>query len=231
MTVPSQLFQLQETDTEIDSGERAVQEITRQLADNKAETELRAKLAVIQQKLDEMKKEQRTTEWEIDDLAGKLKTIDEQLYSGRIRNPKELTDLQHESDLLKARKRQVEDRDLETMEQVEQATREYDETDKRLKTLLAEREIKNAQLKADLERTQQSLAAAKQKRENQAAAIEPRAIAIYQDARKKRGTAVAKVEQGLCMGCRIALPVADFQRAKAGELVQCGSCGRALFFS
>ncbi|MDI6814491.1 MAG: hypothetical protein QMC90_00160 [Dehalococcoidales bacterium] len=42
---------------------------------------------------------------------------------------------------------------------------------------------------------------------------------------KQRGTAVAKVEQGLCRGCRISLSTAKLQQARSGSLVQCSSCG------
>ena len=39
----------------------------------------------------------------------------------------------------------------------------------------------------------------------------------------------ARVEQGICRGCRISLPTTDLQQARSGKLVQCSSCGRILF--
>ena len=53
----------------------------------------------------------------------------------------------------------------------------------------------------------------------------------YQELRKRKGLAVAKVEQGICQGCRITLPNTDLQRAKGGGVVRCSSCGRIIFLA
>lgn len=231
MSIASQLFHLQELDTELESNEQTVSEITRRLADNRAITEAQNKLAAERKKLDELTHQQRTTEWEIDDLTSKITAIESKLYGGKIGNPKELTDLQREADLLKARRSQFEDRDLETMEQVELATRSVSETEGQLKRLEAERQSQQKQLSAELERLRAAMANLKQERASLVAEIGPETVAIYQEVKNKRGTAVAKVEQGLCRGCRIMLPVTDFQRARTGALVRCGSCGRILFLA
>src|SRR3970040_1868135 len=138
MSVASQLYQLQEIDTEFESDEQAVKQIPRQLGDNKKVAEAKNKLATAHQRLEGLSKQQRSTEWEIDDLTSKLKTVEEQLYSGRVRNPKELTDLQREADGLKSRRSQLEEKALETMEQVETATRIAIDMDSELKRLESE---------------------------------------------------------------------------------------------
>jgi hypothetical protein len=56
-------------------------------------------------------------------------------------------------------------------------------------------------------------------------------LEIYQELRKRKGVAVAKVEQGICHGCRITLPNTDLQRAKGGGVVRCSSCGRIIFLA
>jgi predicted nucleic acid-binding Zn-ribbon protein len=49
--------------------------------------------------------------------------------------------------------------------------------------------------------------------------------------RSKGGTAVAKVERGLCQSCRMSLPSQHLQRVRAGrQTVNCSSCGRMLLF-
>ena len=45
---------------------------------------------------------------------------------------------------------------------------------------------------------------------------------------KKQGLAVARIEQGRCQGCKITIPVSELSQARAGDLVQCGSCSRVL---
>ena len=44
--------------------------------------------------------------------------------------------------------------------------------------------------------------------------------------------AVAKMERGLCQGCRMALPTQQQQRVRNGrQTVLCNTCGRILFLS
>lgn len=231
MSVASQLYQLQEVDTELESDEQAVNQISRQLGDNKTVTEAQSSLSTERQHLAELTRQQRSLEWEIDDLTSKLTTIEEKLYSGRVRNPKELADLQHESEGLKARRAHLEDKALETMEQVELAARIVTDMDSELKRLESEWQSQQKQLSADLEKLKAAIANLRQKRQLLAAGIDPQVLAIYQEVKKQRGTAVARVEQGLCRGCRIMLPVTEFQRAKTGALVRCGSCGRILYLA
>src|SRR3972149_7994159 len=103
MSIASQLHQLQEQDTELESDERAVSQITTQLGDNKTVTEAQSKLSAARQHLQELTKEQRSLEGDIEDISSKLTTVEKELYGGRVRNPKELTDLQREVEGLKTR--------------------------------------------------------------------------------------------------------------------------------
>jgi hypothetical protein len=49
--------------------------------------------------------------------------------------------------------------------------------------------------------------------------------------RSKGGTAVARVERGLCQSCRMSLPSQHLQRLRSGrQTVNCSSCGRMLLF-
>jgi predicted nucleic acid-binding Zn-ribbon protein len=78
-----------------------------------------------------------------------------------------------------------------------------------------------------------SLASMEQRRGELAARIDAASLELYQDLRQKRqGRAVAKVEQGMCQGCRLVLSMAELQRARISqELVQCSSCQRILYLS
>ncbi len=102
MSVARELYQLQELDQQIYAEEQALKQKTGQLGESEALVTARDKLASEQQRLDELKHQQHSAESEIDDLTAKITTIDEKLYGGSIRNPKELTDLQHEGNALKA---------------------------------------------------------------------------------------------------------------------------------
>ncbi|MBA7679986.1 hypothetical protein ES703_88293 [subsurface metagenome] len=61
--------------------------------------------------------------------------------------------------------------------------------------------------------------------------IDPHTTELYQQLKKQKVTAVAKVEQGICIGCRISLSTATLQQVRSGNLVQCTNCGRILYLA
>jgi len=229
MSVAKQLYQLQEIDLELESNEQALSQIVSQLGESQAVVRSRDELTSEQQRLDELKRQQNSLEWEIEDIVGKLATVEEALYSGRIKNPKELASLEHEVDGLKTRRIQLEDKVLEIMEQVELAIKSVATLNGELERLEAEWQSQQQRLSADIERLKAVLSDLKQKQQVLSTTIEPHAVEFYQRLRKQKGVAVAKVEQGRCCGCRILLPTTGLQRTKGSNLVQCSSCGRILF--
>ncbi len=231
MSIAKQLYQLQEVDLELESTEQAIRQMTSQLGESEALVRARNKLSMEHQRLEELRKQQRSLEWEIDDLAGKLTKAEGELYSGRIRNPKELTSLQQEVEVLKAHRDQLENKVLELMDQVEHTTKRLAVAENECKAVETEWHERQRRLSIDLERLKTVLSNLTQKRKQLAAEIESQVIDIYHGLRKQKGTAVARVEQGICRGCRISLPVSELQRARSGTLVRCGSCGRILYLA
>ena len=231
MGVAKQLYQLQEVDLEIESNERALSQIASQLGESQAVVRTQNQLELEQQRLEELRRKQHSAEWEIEDLVTKLTAAEETLFSGRIKNPKELTNLQHEVDGLKARRDQLEDRTLEIMDQVERSETSVARISNQLETLKAEWHRQQQQLSGELEKLKAILSDLGHKRQLLSDEIDPQAIEFYQELRKEKGTAVARVEQGICRGCRISLPTTELQQVRSGNLVQCSSCGRILFLA
>ena len=231
MGVAKQLYQLQEVDLELESNERALQQVTSQLGESQEVVRARNKLASERQRLEELKRQQHSLEWEIDDIATKLTATEDKLYSGSIGSPKELANLQHEVDGLKTRRSQLEDKALDIMEQVELATTSVATISSQLETVEAEWQSQQQQLSTDMEQLKAVLSNLKHKRQTLSAEIDPKATELYHELKEKKGTAVAKVEQGICRGCRISLSATELQRARSGSLTQCSSCGRILFLA
>jgi len=229
MSVAKQLYQLQEVDLELESTEQALSQIASQIGESQAVIRAQNQLRSEQERLEESKRQQHSAEWEIDDLINKLAAAEETLYSGRIKNPKELASLQQEVEGLKARRSQLEDKALEIMSQVEQAEASVATKSSQLKRLEAEWQSQQQQLSSEMERLKAIVSDLKQKWQLLAANIDSRAVELYGELKKQKGTAVAKVEQGTCRGCRISLSTAELQKARSGNLIQCTSCGRILF--
>jgi len=229
MSVARQLYQLQEVDLELESKEAAVKQLTSQLGESEALVNVRTRLAEEQKRLEELSRQQRSLEWEIDDLASKLTTAERDLYGGRIRNPKELTSLQQEAEALKARRNQLEDKTLEIMEQAETGRKNVTNLSTELKSIETAWQTHQQKLTAELEQLRSTLANLRQKQQLLATGVDSETLDLYHKLKKGKGTAVARVEQGICRGCRISLPVSELQQTRSGRLVQCGSCGRILY--
>jgi len=231
MNVTRQLFQLQGLDLELEAAGQALNKVTSQLGESEAVVTARSQLASERQHFEELTRQQHTLEWEVEDVSNKLTSVEDGLYSGRIRNPKELANLQHETDGLKAKRNQLEDKALEVMDQIEVATRSISAIESELKTLETEWQDQQQGLSAQLEQLKITITNLEDKRQLLAATIDPQATGIYHELKKQKGTAVAEVEQGICRGCRISLPVTELQRIRSDSLVRCSSCGRILFGS
>ena len=231
MNVSQQLHQLQEIDLEIEANERTLRQITGQIGEDEVIVRAQQKLASERQQLEELQRQQHTAEWEIEDLTDKIRPAEEKLYSGRITNTKELTSLQQEVEGFKAHRGQLEDKVLEIMEQVEQAQAKVATTGEELKKLETEWQNQQQKLSADMERIKALLADLRQKRQVLTDKIEPQTVTLYQQLRKQKTTAVAKVQQGICSGCRISLSTANLQQVRSGSLAHCTNCGRILYLA
>ena len=231
MTVAKQLYQLQEIDLELDSTEQALTQIASQIGESQEVVKARGTLESERQHLEELKHQQHSSEWEIDDIGTKLKTLEEKLYGGSIVIPKELANLQHEIDGMKLRRRQIEDKTLDIMDQVEATVANVDAISSQLETLEAEWQNQQQRLSADMEQLKAKLSELKHKRQQLLAEIVSEAVELYHELKNQKGAAVARVERGICCGCRISLPASELQRARSASLTQCSSCGRILFLA
>jgi len=231
MSIAQQLYQLQEVDLELAANQQQQARVSGQLGESQEIVRVRVTLEAGRQRLEELEKQQHTVEWEIEDLTAKLKATEENLFGGRIKNPKELTNLQREADELKARRTQLEDRALEVMDQAEATSKNITELTDELSRLEAEWRNQQEKLSTELAELKAAHAKLSDERQRLAAGIVPGTIEVYEQLRLRRGTAVARVEQGTCRGCQITLPTTELQQVRGGGLVRCGSCGRILFLA
>ena len=229
MNIPRQLFQLQEVDLQIEAREKAVERMTAELGENQVLLQARAGVAEQQKRLESLSSDQRSLEWEIEDITGKVKGFEKDLYSGRIRVPKELSSLQQEVAALKALRAQSEDKALVVMEAVDKTREEVTRLGAALKAVEAEWLSHQDSLKKNIESEKKSLSELTEKQQALVKEIDASALQLYRTLRKQKGTAVARVEQGICRGCRISLPVNELQNVRSGSFVQCSSCGRILY--
>ena len=233
MTTVADLYLLQEMDIEIQAKQTALADVETRLGESEELEEKRQEVEEQRHRLREAQKKQREAEWAVEEVRVKIQPVEEKLYGGTVKIPKELVGLQHDVDSLKARQRELEDRDLEAMSVVEEVERGLAETERRLSDMDAEWQAEQESLRQQKDDLQREIQELEQRRSSQAATIDAEMIRQYDVLRAlHQGRAVAKVERGICQGCRITLPMHVLQRARrANHLVHCTSCERILYLS
>jgi predicted nucleic acid-binding Zn-ribbon protein len=224
------LYQLQQVDSRLDELRARLAEVEASLTESPALRQARAEVAERERQLRDLQRRQRDLETAIEDLGAKIRELDDKLYSGKVTNPKELDGYYQEQLQLKARQRQLEDQMLEVMLALETAAAELAEARQRLAEVEAQWGEDQDRLQAEREDILRQVEALSAERARVAARADRLDLAVYEQLRQTRsGRAVAVVERGACSGCRVVLPVTDFQKVKSGQgLVRCGTCGRIL---
>ena len=231
MAISRQLYELQEIDNDIEHTSQTLELKNRKVGDRTVPDEAMSRLTAAQKNLDETRHQRRDAEAEVTDVTAKITEANKQLYGGRITNPKELSSLQQDINMLTNQKDQLETKALEVIDRMEEAEKEVVALTADHQKLEADWKNEQQRLVKDIEILNNALAVLQENRRELVTRIEPQAISLYERIRKQKKPAVAKVEQGICRACRILLSVAVLQKARGGQPAQCGTCGRILFIS
>lgn len=229
MSLAGQLYKLQQLDLELQRNQQELNEVENQLSDNKALVVAESKVASQKEQLEDAKRKQKSSEWELEDLQEKVRQIDSKLYSGKTKDPKELVNLEKEVKGLKSQIRTKEDALLGLMSQVEEIEAKVKTTAEELERLKREWEQRQETFRPRKSEIETVLAKLSGDRNGLAQQIDSEAFNIYERIRLTRGQAVVKVERGRCLGCHITVPTSQWQKAKAGDLIQCNNCSRILY--
>lgn len=229
MNLGKRLHELQQIDLNLENITQLLVELERQLSVNSELEDARGLADANRKRLAEFQSQQKSAEWLVDDLQAKLKPLQQKLYAGSVQNPKDLVNLQQQVAHLNNQVRDEEDKVLEIMDKVETLQKQISAGSDHVEELEKQWEVTKKRLMAQQTQLSEDLQCAERSRVDLANSIDPDHLLVYESLRaKKQGQAVAKIEQGRCQGCRIAVPVSELTQARSGELVRCGSCGRVL---
>jgi len=229
MNLGGQLYKLQQVDLEVQEKRRILKEVENFLGDDEPLIAAKSNLATQEEQLTETKKKQKRVEWELEDLQEKVRQVNHKLYNGNIKNPKELLNLESEVKSLKGRAKGKEDEVLELMVQVEELEDRVAISSKESQRLQKEWQEKQGTFGHKKTEIEVEIGELEKVRRGLAELIDLENLELYEQLRLTEGQAVARVERGRCQGCHIALPTSQWQKAKAGELVQCNNCSRILY--
>jgi hypothetical protein len=163
-------------------------------------------------------------------VEAKTKTYRDKLYAGKVTNPKELSSIEKEIDMLGRQKDKLEERILELMDIV----KDCKTTAASAESAMKQREDELAAVIAK-SRKENALLVAKIKellplREQAVVAVDPILMKRYEAARVRGGgVVVSKVEDDDCTACHMQIGVGLMRELKAGkEILTCDNCGRML---
>lgn len=225
------LSQLQKIDTQLDQINLRLKEITSIMAADQSIQEAEADLENTRQALRLAHRELQKAEEKVQNQRVKIETSDAALYGGKIRNPKELQDIQLEIQSLKKYLVTLEDQQLEAMLVYEAAELEKEQAEQNLIRVQAQQASSQSHLlgeKDTLERQAERLRVEYRVAESQ---VDANSLSIYRRLREqKRGLAVTAIEDGACKACGSGLRPAELQSARSpNNLVFCSSCGRIIY--
>jgi predicted nucleic acid-binding Zn-ribbon protein len=231
MSQPFKLFRLQQVDTQLDQARQRLHEIDAILSNQAALNQARASAQAAQQALEEARKALHHAEQEVQAQQIKIEQTEASLYGGKIRNPKELQDLQKEAAALKRFKATLEDRQLEWMLAVEEAESSDQSASAEFASVRAQVEKQNASLIEEQTALRQRMESLEVERQAVVHSIEPDDLQLYDQLRQqRRGVAVAKVVDRACAACGSTLTPGQVQAAHSPtQITRCTFCGRILY--
>ena len=233
MTVVQQLYDLLAIDVEIERLGKSIASIDAILADNHLLLEVQRALEETQATLREQETERKDQELIVESFHEKGEQLESKLYGGTVRNPRELRDMQVELNLLREQQQQKEESLLVALEVTDETEQRLDSLKSDLQEIQTVRQKEQKQLLEEKTHLQEDSAVLEEKRQDLTSLVDAVHLKLYDSLRSTRqGRAVAKVERGMCQGCRISLPTKVVQLARTEQKpVQCPSCSRILYAS
>lgn len=225
------LYRLQVVDSRLDEIRARLDEIRQILENDEALKKAQARVDKAQKAHNATLQTLKKAEQEVQAQKIKIEQSEAKLYSGTVKNPKELQDLQNEVAALKRYLGTLEDRQLEAMLEEEEAANDKQAMLDKRDQLKAQLENQNQDLTNEQVDLGKELERYKSERQATLTPLDANLLAVYDDLRhQKRGLAVTLVSDGACAACGTTLtPALNQSVRQSTEICSCPSCKRILF--
>lgn len=224
-----QIAKLQSLDSDIRSKKLRLAEILQAQKERGELDAAREAVAQLSAELETQQKQQRQLNQEVAGISAKIKSAETRLYSGEVKSPKELGDLQQSVAAQKRQRETVEESLLETMLEVEDVGEKLNSAEATLADVEARWTSDQASLKVEGRQLALALNEQLANRKVQAAKIDGSTLTKYDNLRRTRaGVGAVAVQNELCGGCQVVVPSTKLKDVSRGKVVFCGNCGRIL---
>lgn len=231
MTVIQRLRELYVLDQEWDEKRPLFQSVRQRLAD---QSELEARREAQRRRttdLGALQSRLRDNELELAGVQQKAHEVETSLYGGRVGSPRELENLQRDSELLHKHIAQLEEAILVTMTEIDDLEKAVGLGTQELKAFEAAWAKQQETLTAQYRTLHERLTALRDRRDKIRATLARAELILYDELRAtKAGVALAPMKQGICQICRVTSPNSKVEAVATGEVViTCEGCGRILY--
>lgn len=230
MSQAEALYHLQVIDLQIIRNQKRLKEIAAALEDNVAVLAAQQQVETAQQTLKPLRTAVRDLELEIQTNSGKAKATEDRLYSGSVKNPKELQDMQNEIAAIKHRNDALEEKLLEVMMMVEEHEAVLAEHEVSLAEAKSESESQHEDLLGERDQLEAEVSTLLEKRKAALVPVTEDSLKMYNTLRKQKANQPMALLNGLSCGvCGIEQTMAIVQDVRrGGKFVPCLNCGRIL---
>jgi predicted nucleic acid-binding Zn-ribbon protein len=231
------LLEVQAVDLKVDRlrEKRAKLPARAALAANEAErATLDGERQAAQAHRDELARSERELGGEVTSIASKAKEVEKSLYSGSITIPKELDALHHALETWQRKQEEIEERELELLEQIENAD-----------SALGQQQTREGELGTTAHELSAGIAAAESAIDEEVVGLKKTgaglrdglpaaALTLYDRLRgtpRLAGRAAVALVSVMCEGCRLDLPVLEYRRLRDepdDAIISCVHCTRML---
>ena len=220
MSSSKRIYELQQVDLSIQAKSKELEGINLRINRDEAYELAKANHDAAREAQKEREKQYKELDAEAENVRSALQKINDKLYGGKIKNPKELVGYEQEAGMLKG--------NLSGKDSAKTEIKKLQEIYKMAETDWQSRKVT---LTGQADQLKEELAGLENKRQEILAVVDKETLTAYENIKSRKGQAVVRVEQGRCLGCRVSLSISELQRVRGMSIVTCSNCGRILYLS
>ena len=231
MTKAEALLDLQDIDSVIDRLMRRLTEIKASLHETEELIAARSALRAAQESVTHKRAVRKDLELSDATLETRIKQAEQRMYSGLVKVPKELLDLQNDIASLNRQKNTLDDQLFAAMVALEEAENELETFTRADARIKAEWLASQGDLAGELTQLEHDLAAKTGEQAEARAQLSAPDLATYDQLRRRKGgVVVVEMENNsLCGSCKVRVPAHVQQQLNQAEhTTRCPNCERIL---
>ncbi len=229
MTTAETLLDLQENDSVVDRLTRRLAEITASLHETDELIAARTARHTAEEIVTHQRAQRKDLELADSALESKIKQAEQRLYSGQVKNPKELLDLQNDISSLNRQKSTLDDQLFNAMVALEESEATLTACSGAYARIETDWRTSQSDLVREQTEVEAELTGHRQTQAELRAELPAAKLTLYDQLRRRKGgLAVVELNGSMCSGCGVRATAHVMQQINQEQISRCGNCERIL---